>query len=65
MPKKGKSRLHFDLAPAAPGEQHDEVERLLSLGATRVDIGQGDVPWEVMADPDGHEFCVGPGHGSR
>jgi hypothetical protein len=36
------------------------VDRLISLGATRVDIGQGDVSWVVMADPDGHEFCVLP-----
>jgi predicted enzyme related to lactoylglutathione lyase len=65
MAKNGKSRLHFDLAPTVLGDQHAEVERLLSLGATRVDIGQGDVPWEVMADPDGHEFCLGPGLGFR
>ncbi len=57
-PKTGKYRLHFDLAPPADGDQQAEVERLISLGATRVDIGQGDVSWEVMADPDGHEFCV-------
>ncbi|ETK35988.1 VOC family protein [Microbispora sp. ATCC PTA-5024] len=57
-PKTGKYRLHFDLAPPAGGDQQAEVERLLSLGATRVDIGQGDVEWVVMADPDGHEFCV-------
>ena len=35
-----------------------EVERLLAIGATRVDIGQGDVPWVVLADPDGNELCV-------
>ncbi|MGH3337166.1 MAG: VOC family protein, partial [Nocardioides sp.] len=29
-----------------------------ALGATRVDIGQGDVDWVVMADPDSNEFCV-------
>ena len=29
-----------------------------SLGATRVDIGQGDVPWHVLADPEGNEFCL-------
>jgi hypothetical protein len=34
------------------------VQRLLELGATRVDIGQGDVPWAVLADPEGNEFCV-------
>jgi Glyoxalase-like domain len=34
------------------------VERLLARGATLADIGQGDVPWTVMADPEGNEFCV-------
>jgi hypothetical protein len=57
-PKTGKNRAHFDLAPPADGDQQAEVERLVSLGATRVDIGQGEVSWVVMADPDGHEFCV-------
>jgi predicted enzyme related to lactoylglutathione lyase len=57
-PKTGKYRLHFDLAPPADGDQQAEVDRLVSLGATRVDIGQGEVSWVVMADPDGHEFCV-------
>jgi catechol 2,3-dioxygenase-like lactoylglutathione lyase family enzyme len=58
MPWTGKHRLHFDIAPAADGDQQAEVERLVALGATRIDIGQGDVSWVVMADPDGHEFCV-------
>jgi predicted enzyme related to lactoylglutathione lyase len=58
MPKSGKYRLHFDLAPPPHGDQQAEVDRLLSLGATRIDIGQGDVSWVVLADPDGHEFCV-------
>ena len=57
-PKQGKNRLHFDLAPPADGDQQAEVERLVSLGARRIDIGQGDVSWVVMADPDGNEFCV-------
>ena len=35
-----------------------EVDRLITLGAARADIGQGDVSWEVMVDPDGNEFCV-------
>ena len=59
-PKTGKYRLHFDLAPPVGGDQRAEVERLLSLGATRIDIGQGAVDWVVLADPDGHEFCVLP-----
>ncbi|MGH3474625.1 MAG: VOC family protein [Aeromicrobium sp.] len=57
-PKTGKNRLHLDIAPPADGDQQAEVERLVSLGATRIDIGQGDVSWVVMADPDGNEFCV-------
>jgi predicted enzyme related to lactoylglutathione lyase len=58
MPKTGKYRLHFDLAPPVHGDQQAEVDRLVSLGAARVDIGQGEVSWVVMIDPDGHEFCV-------
>jgi hypothetical protein len=34
------------------------VKRLLDLGATPVDIGQGDVSWVVLADPEGNEFCI-------
>ena len=56
--KTGKNRLHLDLAPPADGDQQAEVDRLVALGATRIDIGQGDVSWVVMADPDGNEFCV-------
>ncbi len=58
MPKHGKNRFHLDVAPPVGGNQQAEVERLIALGATRVDIGQGDVTWVVMADPDGNEFCV-------
>jgi predicted enzyme related to lactoylglutathione lyase len=58
MPKTTKNRLHFDLAPPPDGDQQAEVDRLISLGASYIDIGQGDVSWVVMADPDGHEFCV-------
>jgi len=61
QPKVGKNRLHLDLAGGAGWA--DEVRRLLDLGATRADIGQGDVPWDVLADPEGNEFCVlRPGH---
>ena len=55
-PKITKNRLHLDIAP--DGDQRAEVDRLVSLGAARIDIGQGDVDWVVMADPDGNEFCV-------
>jgi hypothetical protein len=58
MPRSGKNRLHLDLAPTADGGQQAEVERLATLGATRVDIGRGEVGRLVMADPDGNEFCM-------
>ena len=58
IPKIAKNRLHLDIAPPVDGDQSAEVDRLVSLGATRIDIGQGDVSWVVMADPDGNEFCV-------
>jgi predicted enzyme related to lactoylglutathione lyase len=57
-PKLGKNRLHLDIAPPAGDDQDAEVERLIALGAKHVDIGQGDVSWVVLADPDGNEFCV-------
>ena len=53
--KSVKNRLHLDLRPV---DQAAEVARLESLGARRVDIGQGDQTWVVLADPDGNEFCV-------
>ena len=58
LPKIEKNRLHLDIAPPAHVDQREEVARLVSLGATRIDIGQGNVAWVVMADPDGNEFCV-------
>jgi hypothetical protein len=57
-PKHGKNRLHLDIAPLDAAEQDAEVDRLVALGATPVDIGQGDVDWVVMVDPDDNEFCV-------
>jgi predicted enzyme related to lactoylglutathione lyase len=56
-PKTVKNRMHIDIAPRG-AEQDEEVSRLETLGARRIDIGQGDVPWVVMADPEGNEFCV-------
>ena len=53
--KKVKNRLHLDFRP---DDQDAEVARLEALGAKRADIGQGDQPWVVMADPEGNEFCV-------
>ena len=59
-PKTGKNRLHFDLAPV-DGDQRAEVDRLMSLGATRMEIDVHDAGAVAMADPDGNEFCVLPG----
>jgi Glyoxalase-like domain len=57
-PKAGKNRVHLDLATESAEHQAAEVDRLLALGAAPADIGQGDVPWTVLADPEGNEFCV-------
>jgi predicted enzyme related to lactoylglutathione lyase len=57
-PKSGRNRLHFDLALPDHGDPRAEADRLLSLGATRIDTGES-VPGRVaMADPDGNEFCL-------
>lgn len=56
--KTVKNRLHLDLV-ADGCTQAEEVERLIGLGARRVDVGQDStVTWVVMADPEGNEFCV-------
>jgi catechol 2,3-dioxygenase-like lactoylglutathione lyase family enzyme len=58
--KTGRERLHFDLAPPAGGDHRAEAERLVGLGATREETGPQDGDRIVLADPDGHEFCVLP-----
>ncbi len=55
--KTVKNRLHLDVRPV-DGPYGDELQRLLDLGATQVDIGQGSVRWTVLADPEGNEFCL-------
>jgi hypothetical protein len=56
--KSAKNRVHLNLATRSAAHQAAEVDRLLSLGAVPADVGQGDVPWTVLADPEGNEFCV-------
>jgi hypothetical protein len=56
--RQSKSRLHLDFRPNDQEEQDAEVARLVAHGARRVDIGQGDSPWVVLADPEGNEFCI-------
>jgi hypothetical protein len=55
-PKMGKNRLHLAIAPRGRLDQTAEVERLIALGAARIDIGHVDVDWIDLADPDGNEF---------
>jgi hypothetical protein len=55
-PKTVKNRLHLDLAGRP--DQERKVDHLIGMGAARADIGQGQVPWEVLADPEENEFCV-------
>ena len=53
-----KNRVHLDLATTSAAHQEELVARLLTLGATPAHVGQGEVPWTVLADPEGNEFCV-------
>jgi hypothetical protein len=56
--KQMKNRLHLDLRADGPSFEA-ELDRLETLGARRVDVGQGqDVTWVVLADPEGNEFCL-------
>ena len=49
-------RLHLDVGGGAG--RREVVQRALDLGARHLDIGQRDVPWVVLADPEGNPFCV-------
>jgi predicted enzyme related to lactoylglutathione lyase len=57
-----KNRVHVDLNPGADvsdSAREAEIERIIALGARRVDVGQrGDETWTVLADLEGNEFCV-------
>ncbi len=57
-PKQGLNRLHLDLRSGSEAEQSATVAALEDRGARRIDIGQGDVPFVVLADPEGNELCV-------
>jgi catechol 2,3-dioxygenase-like lactoylglutathione lyase family enzyme len=50
-------RLHLDLYTE---DQSGEVQRLLGLGATRVEWSKrpADADYVIMADPEGNRFCV-------
>ncbi|MCU1534131.1 MAG: Glyoxalase/bleomycin resistance protein/dioxygenase [Glaciihabitans sp.] len=50
-------RIHLDLYSE---RQADEVERLVELGATRVEWSRrpADADYVILADPEGNRFCV-------
>jgi predicted enzyme related to lactoylglutathione lyase len=53
-----KNRVHLDLN-AGQDDRDAEIERVIALGARRVDVGQtGSESWTVLADPEGNEFCI-------
>jgi hypothetical protein len=52
------NRVHLDVRPYPGDDLEAEATRLRALGATTADLGGGDVPWAVLADPEGNEFCV-------
>jgi len=56
--KTVKNRIHLDVAPYQDDDQAAAVRALTEAGAVPVDIGQGNVPWTVLGDPEGSEFCV-------
>lgn len=55
--KTVKNRVHIDVSPTRCS-QAEELTRLLTLGAHQVDVGQGEQPWVILADPEGNEFCL-------
>jgi hypothetical protein len=57
-PSTVRYRAHLDLATTSAAHQAELVARLVDLGAKPADIGQGDVPCTVLADPEGNVFCV-------
>jgi catechol 2,3-dioxygenase-like lactoylglutathione lyase family enzyme len=59
-PAQHHPRMHLDLHVADTAEQQAEVERLVSLGAERVewDSYPDDPDFVVLADPDGNRFCI-------
>lgn len=59
-PLQDHPRVHLDLYAGDAADQAAEVERLVALGATRVDwdLYPADPDFVVLADPEGNRFCV-------
>ena len=56
--KTVKNRVHPDVAPHQGEDHAAAVKVLMEAGAVPADVGQGDVSFTVLADPQGNEFCV-------
>ncbi|MFW5470644.1 VOC family protein [Knoellia sp. CPCC 206435] len=57
-PPTPNPRLHLEVYGGEPDAQDAVVRRALELGARHLDIGQREVPWVVLADPEDNPFCV-------
>ncbi|MEV8395906.1 MULTISPECIES: VOC family protein [unclassified Streptomyces] len=57
-PRTGTNRLYLELALPDGADWEAEIARLISLGATRTDTGEGHGGRVRMLDPDGNEFTV-------
>jgi catechol 2,3-dioxygenase-like lactoylglutathione lyase family enzyme len=59
-PVQEHPRVHLDLYAGDAADQAAEVERLVGLGATRVDwdLYPDDPDFVVLADTEGNRFCV-------
>src|SRR5215213_9862443 len=48
-PKTVKNRVHLDVV--------GDTAALLVAGATLLRVRDGEIDWDVLADPEGNEFC--------
>jgi Glyoxalase-like domain len=53
-----KSRIRLELAVDPEDDPAAEIDRLIALGAGRIDSEGSNVAGVVLADPDGNEFVV-------
>jgi hypothetical protein len=61
MPRLGPERFHFHLASTPPTSEQEVLDRIIALGATRLDGGDACPGAIALADVDGNQFClVGP-----
>ena len=49
-PKSVKNRMHLDVT--------GDKSELIRLGAALVRARDDEIEWDILADPEGNEFCV-------